>query len=679
MTGAVWASGMVAALFGLHPLHVESVAWVSERKDVLSGLFFGLTLWAYAAYAEGAAAFGLVMTTFALGLLSKPMLVTLPLLLLLLDYWPLDRWSAGTSRASLVIEKLPLLAMSAAICVVTYLVQRSCGAINEQAPLYLRVQTALLAYGGYLLKAFVPINLAASYPLRLEPAPLACAVWFLALACISLAAVLLARRGRGYAAVGWFWFLGMIAPVSGIVLIGDQGMADRYTYLSLTGLFIAVVFMGDGLLKGRCAALTAVACAAVLAVFAVLAIVQVGYWRDSETLWRRVLAVAPNNALAHSNLAGVIHDRGPKGKAEADFHIAEALRIRPDDALANNNFAIQLEEKGDWEGAARHCRIAVKSRPTFAPAHYNLGVALRSLDCAAEAESALRKALRLRPEYPEAENCLGVVLAMQGRQVEAVEHCRSAARLDPGVAQYHVKLGAALVKLGAEQGNRQLISEGVESCKTGIAMKPGDADAHNELARAYNAAGMRREAAAEWQKTFELRPHHAAALKEVGTLLVNTRHPAEALKFLTAAEAAAPRDIEVRRMKALTHSLMRKVPAAIAEYRAVLKLDPKDFQAMTSIAWFEATSPDKSIRNGKEAVDLAQRAAELQNPPTPQALDVLAAAYAETGRFKEAVDAEQKAKTGAAALEDWRLLNPILDRLKLYEAGKPYRSEVIAP
>jgi tetratricopeptide (TPR) repeat protein len=574
MTGAVWQSAMVAALFCVHPLHVESVAWVSERKDVLSGLFFGLTLWAYAAYVEGKAAYWIVAAAFTLGLLSKPMLVTAPFLLLLLDYWPLGRWSAG-ARAALVLEKLPLLTISAAICVTTYLVQRSRGAINEQASVMLRLQTALLAYGSYLLKTIVPLNLAANYPLRPQPAILACCVWFLVLACISASAILLARRGAGYAAVGWFWFLGMIVPVSGIVMIGDQSMADRYTYLSLTGVFIAVVFTIGGFLQSRFAALAAVSCAAVLAVLAVLSIVQVGYWHDSETLWRHDLAVAPNNALAHSNLAAVVHDRRPDGKAEAEMHIEEALRLRPDDALANNNYGYQLAEKGDWKGAERHYRIAVKSRPGFAEAHYNLGVALGMLKRAPEAEAALREALRLRPDYPAAENSLAGALEIEGRRAEAVAHYRRSVELDSSIARYHVELGTALVKLGLAQGNKQLVYEGIASCKTGVDMKPDEADAHSELA----------------------------------------------------------------------------------------------------IAWFEATSPDKSVRNDKEAIELAERAVGRQHPPTPRALDVLAAAFAEAGRFEEAIDTGQMAKRAAAAMKATKLADEIDGRLKLYRDGKPYRDE----
>ncbi len=582
------------------------------------------------------------------------------------------------SIASLIGEKLPLLVLSAAICITTYAVQRSRGAIDEQAPVFLRLQTALLGYGSYLLKTIVPLDLAASYPVRQEPAPLACAVCFIALAGISIGAVLLTRRGAGCAAVGWLWFLGMIAPVSGIVMIGDQSMADRYTYLSLTGIFIAVVFTAAEFLKGRLARAAIAAFAIVLGVFAVLAWVQVGYWRDSETLWRHVLAANKDNPLAHCNLAAVMHDRGPDGKVEADFHIAEALRLRPGDALANNNFAVQLEEQGDWEGAARHCRIAVESRPSFAPAHYNLGVALRTLKRVPEAEAASREALRLRPEYPAAENCLGDVLAMQGRWPEAVEHCRRAAALDPHVARYQVDLGAALVAEGATQGGKQFVAEGIENFKRGIAMKPDDADAHGELAKAYQLLGMTQEAAAQWRETLKLRPGHPAALKEVGAMFVQARRPADALKFLAAAEAAAPQDIEVKRMKALAHALLRQLPAAIAESRAILALDANDVGALTAVAWFEATSPDKTVRNAKEAIALAQRAAAIQHPPTPHTLDVLAAAYAEAGRFKEAIETAQLAKQAAAALKDAKLSDEIDGRLKLYRKGKPYRDEALA-
>jgi tetratricopeptide (TPR) repeat protein len=447
LTGAVWQSGMIAALFCVHPLHVESVAWISERKDVLSGLFFGLTLWAYASYAEGKAAYWLVAAAFAMGLLCKPMLVTVPLLLLLLDYWPLQRWTTGTQWTTLIVEKLPLFALSAMSCIVTYLVQKNYGAIHERASLLFRLQTVLLAYGNYLLKTIVPLDLAASYPLHREPAALACATCFLAIACISALTLAIARRGGGYAAVGWLWFLGMIAPVSGIILIGDQAMADRYTYLSLTGIFIAVIFTAGAWMQGRAAAVGCTAVAIILMVFAAISFEQVGYWRDSETLWRRVLAVAPDSVLAHVNLAAQLHERDSEGKKEAEMLIEEALRIRPDDALANNNRGLELAEIGDLEGAVRHYRIAIQSQPGFTFAVVNLGVALGGQRRWPEAEAALREAVRLDPEFATAENNLGYALAMQGRWAEAIEHYRRAIDLDPQLALAHANLATALVHI----------------------------------------------------------------------------------------------------------------------------------------------------------------------------------------------------------------------------------------
>ncbi len=265
---------------------------------------------------------------------------------------------------------------------------------------------------------------------------MACAICLLVLIGISASALAFARRGggdpqAGAPAVGWFWFLGMIVPVSGIILIGDQSMADRYTYLSLTGIFIAVVFTSAKLLQGRHAVFGIAAFAAMLGLFAALAVVQVGYWRDSETLWRHVLATTRDNALAHVNLAAQLHERGPEGKNEAERLIAEALRIRPEDAMANNDRGLELADQGDWEGAVRHYRIAIQSRPGYTFAHVNLGVALGELGRWAQAETALREAVRLDPEFAPAENNLGYALAMQGHWSEAIEHYRRAILLDP--------------------------------------------------------------------------------------------------------------------------------------------------------------------------------------------------------------------------------------------------------
>ena len=739
LTGATWRSGLVAALFCLHPLHVESVAWVSERKDVLSGLFFGLTLWAYAAYAERRAgsreqgagskfpwgSYLLVVALFALGLLCKPMLVTLPFVLLLLDIWPIHRWNSFWPPRSLIVEKLPLLALAAASCAVTYLVQKRHGAITEVAPWGLRLQTALLAYGNYLLKAIVPVNLAASYPPLREPAVLASVVCFLLLAALSAGAAVCAWRGNRHAIVGWLWFLGMIVPVSGIVLIGDQSMADRYTYLPLVGIFVAIAFALPERAGRRISILSLGAM--VLLVFGIVSGLQASTWRDSETLWRRVLVVSPENALAHNNLALALRAKGPFWRDEASQHLKEALRIKPEYFLANNNLGLLAGDAGDWEGAIARYRRAIKASPGFAVAYNNLGLALGALGRFAEAEKALGEAVRIVPDFPDALHNLGFTLATNKKWEEAIACDRRAIALEPGNSQTHLHLGIALANLGVAQGNKETVAEGVSECEKGVALSPDDADAHCELAKLYHSLGRIQDAADQWKETLRLNPNHTVAIKGFGILLVKIGRGEEAVKFLRAVTIAAPHDLETRAYLVLAYLLAKQTPnamtelrevirqdphdrrvlaalamgvtaapddmslrefkayaylafgqsdAAVAEFREILRHAPKDVTALNSLAWIGATHPNAKLRNGQEAVTFAENAA-AQKMDDAQTLDTLAAAYAEAGRFKEAVATARKAKLAAEKTKSQPLIDEIAARLKLYEAGKPYRDKTM--
>ncbi|MGO9108231.1 MAG: tetratricopeptide repeat protein [Thermoguttaceae bacterium] len=703
LTGAVWRSSIVAALFCLHPLHVESVAWVSERKDVLSGLFFGLTLWAYAGYAQRPFSwvrYLAVIVLFALGLLCKPMLVTVPFLLLLLDYWPLGRWQGAggsgqgaggreqgarargqgvadgretnqgrqSSFVRLVMEKLPLMALSAGSCTVTYLIQRSAEAIGEGAPLGLRIQTALLAYVGYLMKMLWPANLALPYPPQRQPAILACVLCFLVLSGVSGAVIVAMRRGMPYLAVGWFWYVGMLVPVSGIVLIGEQAMADRYTYLPLVGIFIAMVWGGADLLGRAGVAWGFSAVAILLALCASDSYWQLRYWRDSEALYRHALAATENNVQAHTNLGIVLWGKGPERHSEAMAHFSEAIRIKGDDYHARNNLGSILYKQGNYQGAIENYLAALQAKPSYALAHNNLGVALLKLGRGAEAEQAFREALRLNPEYDDAENNLGMALAMQNRWSEAIPHYRRALELAPEEAQPHMNLGLALAAEGS-------VVEGVKECEAAVKMNPEDVDGHNELAKLYHSLGRLREAADQWAEVLRRNPAHAAAAKGLGMVLVKAGRGRDAVPLLQVAVAAAPRDLEARKYKAFAHVASKQPREAMAEFREILRQDPKNQNALNSLAWIEATHADAAIRHGKDALELAQKAVGLQKNDVPELLDTLAAAYAEAGRFEEAVVTARKAKKAAQQRTDRALLDGIDARLKLYESGKPYREE----
>lgn len=431
MTGAVWPSAFVAALFGVHPLHVESVAWVAERKDVLSGFFFMLVLLSYERYARrgGTGRYLLVATCFALGLLSKSMLVTVPFVLLLLDVWPLGRTSfaaaADGSRGAAVpfskplIEKLPFFFMTIAVSVITVAAQREGGAMNlmerELLPFGARLANAAVSYAAYLWKTFWPQSLAFIYPH--QGANLS--GWKVALsaaALVSATSMVMRRFRRPYLAVGWFWYMGMLVPVIGLVQVGKQAMADRYTYLPLIGIFIMIAWFFEDLASGASPLrkkIIACAAGAVLLVLLIAAIVQASYWRDYSTLLRHATMAAPDNWIAHRMLGNELADKGLTDEAIAQYR--ESIRIQPWNSFAHNNLAVELARQGRHPEAIKHYREAVRIRPAFAEAHNNLGNALAVTGRRDEAIERYREALGLRPGWTVARNNLQLLLTEQDR------------------------------------------------------------------------------------------------------------------------------------------------------------------------------------------------------------------------------------------------------------------------
>jgi tetratricopeptide (TPR) repeat protein len=430
-TGDVARSGFVAALFGVHPLHVESVAWVAERKDVLSGLFWMLTLWAYAGYARrpSAGRYAAVLVLFALGLMSKPMVVTLPFVLLLMDVWPLRRLPAGWR---LVWEKLPLLALAAAASAVTFLVQQRDGAVPgiESLPLGLRLQNAVVSYAAYVRTTLWPARLAAFYP---YPASFGASRVLAAIALLVGASVLAwVFRRRGYVLVGWLWFLGTLVPVIGFVQAGNQALADRFMYVPLVGLLVVIAWGAPDVLGRWPGARLVLPFGAGLAVAAsvVGARAQVEHWRDDATLWEHALVVTSGNHVAHTNVGNILMRQGRVD--EAIPHYAEALRVRPAFALAHGNLGLALAAQGRLGDALDHYAEALRLDPRYAEAHYNMSLDLAKLGRNEEAIAHLEEAVRLKPEAAEPHRVLGVMLAALGRTTEAAAQFGEALRLDPG-------------------------------------------------------------------------------------------------------------------------------------------------------------------------------------------------------------------------------------------------------
>jgi tetratricopeptide (TPR) repeat protein len=444
MTGAVWRSALVAALFGLHPLRVESVAWIAERKDVLSACFWLLTTLAYAWYtrAPSRRRLALVVAGLALGLTAKPMLVTLPATLLLLDYWPLGRLRASADLWPLVREKLPLLPLVAASIAVTLALEPAGIMSLESIPPLVRVENALVSYVAYLGELVWPVDL---YVPRLHPRG-GIPGWSVVGAAALLGAITAAawrlRATRPYVLVGWLWYLGTLVPVIGLAQAGEQAMADRFTYVPLLGVVIALVW----LLPARAAPPVAAMALIVLALLALRTRAQIAVWRNSETLFGHALAIEERNPVAHLNLGYALGDHGDLDGAAR--HLERALELRPASPRAHVGLGNILVTRDRTEEAVAHYRAALGMNPDSPHALANLGYALARQGRAAEAIGLYQRALAIDPTFAVAHKFLGVALSGQGRAAEALAHFEEAVRWDARDPDALSDLGAALMAAG---------------------------------------------------------------------------------------------------------------------------------------------------------------------------------------------------------------------------------------
>jgi protein O-mannosyl-transferase len=508
MTGARWPSAFVAFLFALHPLHVESVAWISERKDVLSAFFWFLTLWCYARYVErpGTGRYLAVLTAFCCGLMAKPMAVTLPFVLLLLDIWPLRRAPRiALLGTSLLREKLPFFALAAGSSLVTFVAQRHGGAVVALAgaPLSLRIENALVSYVAYLGNLFWPVDLAVLYPY-----PSALPAWRVAAAALVLAGIsLLAARQfrvRPYLAVGWCWFLGTLVPVIGLVQVGLQARADRYTYVPMVGISIMLAWGAAELMARHPGARRAVIAAGIVACSACMAVTwfQIRYWASSATLFRHAAQVTSGNYVMHNNLADCYLEQQQNEEARAEA--SEALRLRPDYVDAHVNLATALSRLGKPGDAEEEYRKALAIQPASFEAHSGLGAALALQQRTPEALAELQTALRLQPDYADGHYNLGRVLAALGRNQEAADEFAAAVRLDPGHAEAHHSLGIAL----AAQGK---LDEAAGEFAAEARLRPTDANAQYNLGIAMARLGHLDEAITHFSEALRLKPDFEAA------------------------------------------------------------------------------------------------------------------------------------------------------------------------
>lgn len=551
MTGALWQSAFVAAMFALHPLNVESVAWASERKNVLSAFFWMLTMWAYVCYAERPTflRYLLIFLVFALGLMAKPVLITLPFVLLLLDYWPLRRFnSAGSGRGDthtsknsgfqrslalrLVLEKIPFLSLSAVCIYLSSLsIQRFGIAVSTAwVPMKLRIANALVSYVSYIKKMVWPHNLAVFYPY-----PQTLPLWqtvgagFLLL-CISFL-VLRAARSKPYLAVGWLWYMGTLVPAIGLFQAGLwPAIADRFVYVPLIGLFMFIAWgVPDFVVRWRHRkAGLAVIAALLFPILMTMTCLQLRHWQNGVTLFTHNLNVTHNNSLAHNELGNALKQQGKFEKAM--FHYSKALQINPNYAEAHNNLGYTLTRQKNYQDAIYHYNEALRIKPTYAEAHNNLGTAL--LD--------------------------------QGNDKEAIYHYNEALRSNPNYAGAYYNLGRIYLNQG-------------------------------------------------------------------------------------------------------------KIEKAILLYRKALDLNPEMTQVLYNLSWILASHEDEKYRNGEEAVKLAEMLCKITRYKQPLALDALAGAYAETGRFDTAVLTAEKALRLTLLYGQQELSLIVKKRLQLYQAKLPYR------
>ena len=622
MTGTVWRSAFVAALFAWHPLHVESVAWIAERKDVLSAFFWFLTMWAYARYvcelvkqnSKFKLYYALALLFFALGLMSKPMLVTVPFVLLLLDFWPLGRLKPvqtaatassqirkGKAQAAgktifpgrLLWEKIPFLVMSAGLCVVTFCIQKHGGAMltGRDLPFASRIENALLSYLRYIEKMFWPGHLAGLYLRSGE-----WSLWLAVLAALALLIVTIfvvkQRRGRPWLAMGWFWYLGTLVPVLGIVQVGMQSMADRFTYVPLVGLFIIVSWGGCELARAvrlPDIALWAAAIAA-LAVCMGLSARQIGYWKDSETLFNRMIAATPNNYMAHYNIAN-IYSRAGKAD-EAAMHYKAALQEEPNYADAHNNFAGLLLEQKRYDEAIEHYSAAIRIKPQYLY-YFNLGNALADAASArhdtnefAEAVRTYGQALELDPGASDAHNNLGMTWDAQGREDEAAAEFSEAVRLKPGFELAHFNLGNALSRLGK-------LDEAIAEYRAAAQLNPDRAETHNGLGIAYAMQNKMNAAAQEFKEVVRLQPDNAAANGNLGNALASQNRIDESIPYYLAALRLNPKDFQTEFNLGLSLSRRGDRAGAESHYRQAVRLKPDYGEAQRALRDLEKAVNNK--------------------------------------------------------------------------------------
>jgi tetratricopeptide (TPR) repeat protein len=706
MTGFVWRSAMVAALFGLHPLQVDTVAWVTERKNVLSTLFWLLTMLAYVRYVEerrknaecrmqNAAGpshepesrltrrasrftfhvspyYLLSCCLFALGLMCKPALVTLPFVLLLMDFWPLRRleWTRGTEAGGsspqpapksggaqnevplrqsgrpaevgssgpridsirwLILEKVPLLVLAAASCLATTAAHQGLRILRaSNMPLEWRIENAVVSYVRYLGKTVWPEHLAVFYP---HPGawPAVAVTGSLLVLIVLCGLVLWQARRAPYLVTGWLWFLGVLVPMIGIVQAGAQAMADRFAYVPLIGLFIMIVWGLADLTTGWAGRNKILTTTGLLALggCVVLTSRQLSYWENSVTLFEHTLRVTENNFLAHHNLGLTL---GRQGKYElASSHFRASLAVYPDQPEPHYNRGLSLMALGKLAEAVEEYQATLQLNPSHRPARNNLAATLLLLGKLDEAAAQFSELARLEPSSPDYPCSLGGILLRQGKFADAETDFAEAVRRRPDFIP-------ALAGLGQALSAQSKFTNAQPQFREVVRLRPASADAHANLGLCYARQRKLDEAVLEFQEQLRLQP-----------------------------------DAQAWYNLALARVMQGNLKEAAADYEQAVKLKPDWPIVLNDLAWIRATAPRAELRDSTAAVRMAERACELSGGQEARFFGTLDAAYAEAGRFADAITTAEKTRDLALAAGDKEIATAAQQRMALYRDRQPYR------
>jgi protein O-mannosyl-transferase len=622
LTGAIWSSAFVAAFFGWHPLHVESVAWAAERKDVLCAFFWLLTMIAYVKYVKkpGALFYLLALVLFACALMAKPMAVTLPFALLLLDFWPLNRFQTenffGKPALSaideipsaaprffkrgivLTFEKLPFFALTLADCWVTFAAQKAGQAMwsTKALPFSYRAANAIWTYLRYISKTFWPVDLSIIYPYKSHlPEGIVIVAGILLVTWSVL--FFLYRNRFPYLIVGWLWFLGILVPTIGLVQVGSQSMADRYMYLPSIGLFILIVWSVKDIIERKPEWKKTFLIIGMTALAACLAAtsIQLNYWRNSISLFSHAVQVTSDNNVAYFCLGKACDEIGDE--ADALTFYSHSVQISKDYYPAQFEFGKALLMAGKYNEAVQHFNQALELTGPDASLEYNIGTAFLNADQIADAVEHLKTSLRENSDSAAAQANLGSALMIQHQFNQAASHFAKAIQLEPKDVRNYYSLGTVL-----------------------LAVTNFD------------------NAVAQFNKALQLKPDFPAARESLAQVFIQTGQTSK----------------------------------AIAQYRKILQLNPDDFAALNDLAWILATSSNAQLRSGDEAVQLAQHACELTHDQQPVFLTTLSAAYAEIGQFTNAISTVEKARELASTANQAGVVAQDEKMLKLYQLNRPY-------